>query len=73
MVQRKQEHVKSKNSNSENQKVERWLPYAGEWNNGITSVKGSKLAVSSGDLMYNMVFIVNNTVFNLEICKEIRS
>lgn len=68
MVKRKQENVKSKNSNSENQRVERWLPCAGEWKNGVTSFKGSKLAVSSWDLMYSIVLIVNNTIFYLEIC-----
>ena len=44
------------------------LPWAGGWGNGEIFVKEYKLPVTrltkSGDLMYSMVIIVNNTVLH---------
>ena len=59
-------YVDSKQPNSEKWGVKRWLPEDRGRGNGKTLVKGYKLPVvrltCSGDLIYSMVIIANNTV-----------
>ena len=61
-------HVESKIENLQKQRVEWWLPGAGGDGNGEMYVKGYKFSIiwriSSEDLMFSMVTIVNNTVLH---------
>ena len=61
-------NLKKKKSNSQKQRVKKWLPGSGVWGNRERLLNGYKLSavrrIRSEKLMQNMVTIVNVSVLN---------